>query len=69
MQKSVLEHIGKKKTLLNDILCGKATRTRPILRRNCLLPNATEGQMTELKEVEKRRRYCDLKKEAGDWKR
>ena len=54
------------------------------LRRNCLLNDAIEGQMTEVKGVERRRRTqlladlrnrrrnCELKKEAEErrgWKR
>ena len=50
----VLEHIGEKRTL-NDILRRKANWIGHILRRNCLLHNAIEGQMTEVKGVGRRR--------------
>ena len=43
----VLER-GEKRTLLNNILPGKANRIGHILRRNCLL-RAIEGQVTEVK--------------------
>ena len=42
----VLESIGEKKTLLNNILREKANWNGHILRRNCLLQDAIEGQMT-----------------------
>ena len=65
----VLERIGEKRTLLNIIL-----------RINCLLHDATEGQITEVKEVGRTQfldcfrngRYWELKGEAKDrnrWKR
>ena len=48
-------------------------------KRNCLLRDAIEGQMTEVKEVGRRthflndlrirRRYWELKEEAEDWRR
>ena len=69
-----LEHIGEKRTLLNNILCRKANWISHILRRNCLLHDAIEGQMTEVKGVGRRRtqlldylrnrRYWELKEEA-----
>ena len=79
--KQVLERIGEKRKLLNDILQRKANWIGHILRRNCLLRDAIEGrQMTELKEVGKRRtqllndlgnrrRHWELKEEAEDRKR
>ena len=56
---------------------SKANWICDILRRNCLLHDAIEGQMTEIKGVErriiqllddlrKRRRYWELKEEAED---
>ena len=45
-----LEHIGEKKTLLNNILRRKAYWTGHTLRRNCLLHDVIEGQMTEVKD-------------------
>ena len=79
----VLERIGERKTLLNNILCRKSNWIGHILRINCLLHDASEGQMTEVKGVRRRRtqllddlrnrrRYWALKEEAEDgnrWKR
>ena len=47
----VLELIGEKKTLLNNILSRKANWIGRILERNCLLHEYIKGQMTELKGV------------------
>ena len=41
----VLERIGEKRTLLNDILCRKANWVGHILRQNCLRHDIIEGQM------------------------
>ena len=79
----VLERIGEKRTLLNNVL----RRTEPnwighILRRNCLFHDVIEGQMTKVKgvgrrrtqlldDLRNRRRYWELKEEAEDrnrWK-
>ena len=70
----VLDHIGEKRTLLNNILRRKANWIGHILRKNCLLHDAIEGQMTKVKEVgkrtqplddlKKRRRYWELKEGA-----
>ena len=67
----VLERIGEKKALLNNILCRKTNWIGYILRRNCLLRDAIEGQMMEVKGVRRRtqllddlrnrRRYWELK--------
>ena len=68
------------RTLLNNILCRKASWIGHVLRRNCLLHDAIEGQMTEVKGVRRtrtqllddlrnRRRYWELKEEAVDRKR
>ena len=78
----VLDRIGEKRTLLNKILRRKANWIGHILRRNCLLHDAIEGQMTEVKEVGRRRRrtqllddlrnrrsYWELNEEAEDRKR
>ena len=46
----VLECIGEKTTLLNIIPCRKANWIGHILRRNCYLTAAIEGQMTDVKE-------------------
>ena len=45
----VLGHIGEKRTLLNNNLRKKANWIGHILRRNCLLHDAIEVQMTEVK--------------------
>jgi hypothetical protein len=50
-----LERIGEKRTLSNNILRRKAIWIGHILRRNCLLHDAIEGQMTEVKGVGRRR--------------
>ena len=55
----VLDLIGEKKTLLNDILRRKANWIDHILRRNCLLHNAIEGHMTEVKGVGRRTQLLD----------
>jgi hypothetical protein len=47
----VLEYIGEKRTLLNNILCRKANWIGHILRRNCRLHGSIEGQKTEVKGV------------------
>jgi len=47
----VLDRIGEKRKLLNNILRRKANWIGPILRRNCLLNDDIEGQVTEVKEV------------------
>jgi hypothetical protein len=75
----VLERIGEKKTLLNNILRRKANRIGHILRRNCLLHVAIEGQMTEVKgvvrkrtqllvDLRNKRSYWELREEAEDRK-
>ena len=51
----VLELIGEKRTLINKILRRKANGIGHILRRNCLLHDAIEGQMMEVKGVGRRR--------------
>ena len=51
----VLEPIGGKRTLLNNILPRKANWIDHILRINCLLHDSIEGQMTEVKGVGRRR--------------
>ena len=73
----VLHRIGEKRTLLNNILRRKANWIGHFLRKNCLIHDAIEGQMTEVKgvgrrrtqlldELRKRRRYWELKEEAED---
>ena len=51
MVREVLERIGEKRTLLNNILRRKTNWIGHILRRNCLLHDAIEGHMTEVKGV------------------
>ena len=52
----VLECIGGKRTLINNIICRrKINWIDHILRRNCLLHVAIEGQMTEVKGLGKGR--------------
>ena len=77
--KEVLELIGEKRTLLNNIQSRKVNWIGYIVRRNCLLHEVIEGQMTEVKGVGRRRtqllddlrtrRYRELKKEAEDKKK
>ena len=65
--------------LLNNILRRKANWIGHILRRNCVLHDAIEGQMTEvegvgrrtqlLDDLRNRRRYWELKEDAEDRKR
>ena len=43
----VLDRIGEKRALLNNILRRKTNCIRHIMRRNFLLHDANEGQMTE----------------------
>ena len=47
----VLECIGGKRTLLNNIPLRKVNWTGYIQRINCLLDDAIEGQITEVKVV------------------
>ena len=76
--KQVLDLIGEKRTLLNNILHRKANWIGHILRRNCLLRDVIEGQMRQVKgagrrsplldDLRNRRRYWELKEEAEDRK-
>ena len=50
----VLDRIGEKRTLLNNILRRKVNWIGHILRRNCLLHDSIKGQMTEVKGVGRR---------------
>ena len=65
----VLERIGEKRTLLFNILRRKAKWIGDILRRNCLLHDAIEGEMTELKGVGRRRTQLldDLRNRRRYW--
>ena len=51
----VVDRIGEKRTLLNNILRRNANWIGHILRRNCLLHDAIERHMTEVKGVERRK--------------
>ena len=55
----VLGHIGEKRTLLNNILHRKAISIDLILRINCLLLGAIEGQITEGKSRKKNNTFHD----------
>ena len=72
----VLERIGGKRTLPNNILLRKANYVGHILRRNCLLHDVIGEQMTAVKGIGRRRteflddsrniwRYWELKEEAA----
>ena len=71
--------MGEKRTLPNNILRRKANCIGHILRRNCLLHDAIEGQITEekgegrrtqlLDDLRNTGRYWELKEEAEDRKR
>jgi hypothetical protein len=45
----IIERIGEKRKLLNNVLCRKANWIDHILRRNYGFHDAIEGQMTEVK--------------------
>ena len=47
----VLDHIGEKRTFINNFLHRKANWIGHILGLNCLLHDVIEGQMTEVKGV------------------
>ena len=51
INEKVLECIGEKRTLVNNILHRKVNWVGHILRRNFLLHDVIEGQMTEVKRV------------------
>ena len=76
----VLDRIGEKRTLLNNILRRNANWIGHILRKNCLLCDVIEREMTEVKgvgikrtqildDLGNRRRYSELKEKAEDRKR
>ena len=58
-----------KRTLLNDILRRKVNWIGHILRRSCLLHDAVEGQMTEVKGIGRRKtqHLDDLRNRRGFW--
>ena len=59
INKQALDRIGEKRTHLKNILRRKANWIGHILRRNCLLHEAIEGQMTEEKGVGRRTQLLD----------
>jgi hypothetical protein len=63
------ERIGEKRTLLNSVLRRNANWIGHILRRNCLLHDAIEGQMTEVKGVGRRKTQplVDLRNRRKYW--
>ena len=66
----VLEHIGENRTLVNNILRGKANWNSHTLRRNFLLHDAIEGQITEAKRVGRSRTeqlFDDLRNRRRYW--
>ena len=76
----VLERRGDKRTLLNNNLHRKANWVGHVLRRNCLLHDAIEGQLAEVKgvgrrstqlldDLRNRKGYWELKEEVEDRKR
>ena len=72
----ILDCVGGKRTLLDNILRRKANWIGYIQRRNCLLHDAIEGEMMKVKGVGRRtqllddlrnsRRYWELKEETED---
>ena len=64
----ILEHIVEKSTLLNNILHRKGNWTDHILRRNCLLQDAIEGQIMKVKGMGKRTQLLDDLGNRRNWK-
>ena len=65
----VLELIGEKRTLLNNILRRKANWIGQILRTNCLLRDAIEVQMPGVQQVgrKKTQLFDDLRNRRIYW--
>ena len=65
----VLERIGEKRMFINNILRRKPNWIGHILRRNCLLYDAIEGQLTGLKGLVRRRTHFhdDLRDRRIHW--
>jgi hypothetical protein len=63
----ILEPIGGKRTLLNNILHRKDNWIGHILRRNYLLHDAIEGQMTKVKGVGRRKQFFDDLRNRRCW--
>ena len=77
INEQALQRRGEKSPFLYNILCRKSNWIGHILRINCLLHDAIEGQMTGVKGLGRRktqllddlrneRKYCELKEEAED---
>ena len=60
MDEEVIKRMGEKINLLNNILRRKVNWIGHILRRNCFLHDAIEGQVMEVKGVRGRRRRTQL---------
>ena len=52
--------VYERRTLLNNILRRKGNWIGHILGRNCLVHDAVEGQMTEVKEYEEEEEHSSL---------
>ena len=52
-REEILELIGEKRTLVNNILCRKANWIGLIFRTDCFFHNVIERQMTEVKGLER----------------
>ena len=65
INEKILEPIGDKRTLLNKILRRKANWLSHILRRNCLIHDAIEGQMTKVKGVRRRTQLLENLRNNG----
>ena len=61
----VLEHVGEKMTLLNNIPCRGANWIGHILRRNCFFHDTSERKMTEVKGVGRRIQLLDDVRNRG----
>ena len=51
----VIDRIGEKRTLLNNILRRKANWIGHVFKINCLVHDAIDGQMTEVKRSRKKK--------------
>ena len=63
----VLERIGEKRMLLNNILHREVNSMDHILRRNCLFQDAIEGLMIEVKGVGRTQLFDNLRKRGKYW--
>ena len=64
-----LERIGEKRTHLHNMLRRNANWIGHIQRKNCLLHDAIEGQMTEMNGVRRRRKelFDDFRNRRKYW--